>query len=211
MVEYYMIFDLNPRNMNMNYKTHHSPHLFLAQKYWTDHLKSGDIAVDATAGNGHDTLFLSRLVLNDTEGTVYSIDIQKMALEKTKNLLTENLTSGQCSRVILCNQSHETIQQINFQKPPRLIVYNLGYLPGGDKKITTQADTTIKSINSSLELLPKSGALSITCYPGHEEGAREEKEVSEFLSLLPSNIWLICHHRYLNRPHSPSFIWVLRP
>jgi hypothetical protein len=204
-----MIYDLNPRNMNTRYKTHHSPHLFLAQKYWKEHVRAGDIVVDATAGNGHDTLFLSQIVLCHPEGSVYAYDIQKEALDNTKNLLLTKLPPDQLSRVILCNQSHETIHKIAFQKAPRLIVYNLGYLPGGDKAITTQTKTTLKSMKSCLQLLSQGGALSITCYPGHEEGAREEKAITEFLSSLPSKEWLICHHRYLNRPHSPTFIWVL--
>lgn len=205
----YMIYDLNPRNMNMSYKTHHSPHLILAQKYWKEHLRAGDVVVDATAGNGHDTLFLSQIVLSHPEGKVYSFDIQIEALDKTKNLLLTKLPLDQFDRIILCNQSNETIHEIVSPQAPHLIVYNLGYLPGGDKTITTQTETTLMSIKSCLRLLSPGGALSITCYPGHEEGAREEKAIIEFLSSLSSKEWLVCHHQYLNRPRSPTFIWVL--
>ena len=178
-----------------------SPHLALAQKYWQEHVRAEDIVVDATAGNGHDTLFLSKLV---PKGAVFSFDIQKEALENTKKILPPD------HQVTLMHQSHETICEIPFQTAPRLIVYNLGYLPGGDKTITTQTETSLKSIQSCLKILAEGGALSITCYPGHEEGFREEKAIGEFFSKsLPSKEWLVCHHRFVNRPSAPSLFWVL--
>jgi hypothetical protein len=89
-------------------------------------------------------------------------------------------------------------------------VYNLGYLPGGKKSITTQTDTTLESVKLSLELLADDGAISITCYPGHEEGAREEKELLAFAETLSSKEWNVCQHKWLNRPRSPSLLWLLR-
>ena len=173
-----------------------SPHLHLAKRYWTEHLSSGDVAIDATCGNGHDTFFLSTL----PGITVFALDIQKEALGKTRNRVS--------SEVTLLHMSHALIHEIALPKAPRLIVYNLGYLPGGDKSITTQSETTLQSIQISLGLLAPGGALSITCYPGHEEGAREEKQVTEFLSTLSPLKWQICQHQFINRPSSPVFIWV---
>jgi ubiquinone/menaquinone biosynthesis C-methylase UbiE len=97
------------------------PHLLLARDYWKNHLKTDDFAIDATCGNGHDTLYLSGLL---PDGLVYGIDIQESALEKTREIL------GDAKNVRLFCQSHA--EPIPIPKPPRLIVYNLGYLPGGD-------------------------------------------------------------------------------
>ncbi len=190
-----------PRFESKRYKMA-SPHLSLSKKYWKEHVRPGDTVVDATMGNGRDTLFLSEIIGN---GAIFAFDIQKEAIEKTKTLLPPERSS----QVTLLNQSHDSLEEISFPKAPRLIVYNLGYLPGGDKTITTKTPTTLKSIQSSLRILDPSGALSITCYPGHEEGAREEKAIEEFLSSLPSHKWLVCHHQFINRKASPSLFWVL--
>lgn len=173
-----------------------SHHLQLAKKYWTEHLSHGDVVIDATCGNGHDTLFLTSL-----SAQVFALDIQKEALQKAEQIIGEKAT--------LLHLSHALIHEVPVPKPPRLIVYNLGYLPGGDKSITTKCETTLVSIQESLRILPKGGALSITCYPGHAEGKIEEQQINEFLATLSPREWLICQHRYLNRQHSPVFIWVL--
>lgn len=169
-----------------------SPHLALARSYWKGHLKPNDLAIDATCGNGHDTLLLSELC------HVIGLDIQPEAIAKT-NLLVP--------KAVLHRLSHAEIDRIPLPYPPRLVVYNLGYLPGGNKSMTTMTETTLISVNKSLEILSNDGALSITCYPGHEEGAREEKALIEWAAALPSK-WSVCHHKWLNRHRSPSLIWI---
>ncbi len=89
-------------------------------------------------------------------------------------------------------------------KAAKLIIYNLGYLPRGDKTITTKVDTTIASLKSALPLIKPGGAVSVTCYPGHPEGAIEEKEIRLWSKQLPPEIWNICFHRFPNRKQSPS-------
>ena len=46
----------------------------IAQQAWKQCIKKGDCCVDATAGNGSDTLWLSRAV--GPAGQVYSMDLQ---------------------------------------------------------------------------------------------------------------------------------------
>ncbi|TXG75985.1 methyltransferase domain-containing protein [Candidatus Dojkabacteria bacterium] len=176
-------------------------HILLAHSLWSGHLAPDGLAVDATCGNGHDTLVLSRML---PKGKVFAFDIQKQAIENTRLLLEEHKT---LDRVELFQQSHAEWKG-EFE-PPHLIVYNLGYLPRSDKIITTLVETTIKSVQTGLEILLDGGALSIMCYPGHAEGEREEKALLDFLSTLPSSEWTVCHHHFPNRPKSPSLFWVL--
>jgi hypothetical protein len=174
-----------------------SPHLALAKKYWQSHLAKNDLAIDATCGNGNDTLFLSGLC------KVIALDIQEKAIENTKNLLAKNQAQAQ---VLLL--PHEKIDTLNVT--PNLIVYNLGYLPTGNKSLTTKVDSTLESIQKGLEILEAKGTLSITCYPGHEEGEREELAILDFVQSLPPFMWTVCHHRWLNRSKSPSLFWVVK-
>ncbi len=176
-----------------------SQHIQIAHERWKQHLQTSDIAVDMTCGNGRDTLVLCQCL---PQGQVYGFDVQAAAIEQTK------LTTHKYSNVHLFCNSHTAIKNIAFTAAPRLIIYNLGYLPGGDKSIVTNTETTLCSLKSSLDLLAVDGAISITCYPGHEEGAREELAIISFLQDLPSNQYYVNLQRWINRPKSPSFIWL---
>ncbi len=176
-----------------------SPHLSLAKTYWRAHLSPYDFAIDMTCGNGHDTQFLSSLL---PEGLVFSVDIQEKALTKAQELLREN------SRVQFFHQSHSA--PLPIASPPRLIIYNLGYLPGGDKSITTKTETTLKSLEMARLLLESGGALSITCYPGHAEGGKEETEVIAWAKRLDPSKWRVCFHQWINRNFSPSLLWIVK-
>jgi len=176
-----------------------SPHLSLAKNYWKAHLKPNDLSIDATCGNGHDSLFLADI------SSVISIDIQVQAINNTRALLEKHGKRG-----TLHNISHSEIDQIPLPQSPHLIVYNLGYLPHGDKSITTQTETTLISIQKSINLLSPKGAISITCYPGHTEGKKEEEHLINLLKLPVYNNLNICHHRWINKTNAPSLIWILK-
>lgn len=176
-----------------------SPHLTLAKNFWRTHLTPSDLVIDMTCGNGYDTQFIAGLV---SEGLVFSVDIQKCALEKAKALI------GPSSRVRFFHQSHA--EPLPLPYAPKLIVYNLGYLPGGDKTITTMTNTTLTSVNKSLELLRDGGALSITCYPGHAEGLIEERTLIDWAKNLPFNQWQVCLHQWINRSRSPSLLLITK-
>ena len=181
------------------------PHLDLAKFYWKTLLTPQDVAIDATCGNGHDTLFLAQIPLEK----VFAIDIQPAAIEATHKRLKESLIPE--DRVDLRQMSHEALDGLSLPKAPRLIVYNLGYLPGGNKEITTDTKATLLSVACALKLIEPGGAISITCYPGHEEGAKEEKALLRVAQSLPSDQWHVCHHRWINRPErSPTLLWMSR-
>jgi tRNA1(Val) A37 N6-methylase TrmN6 len=179
-------------------------HLLLAQKYWKDFLQPNDHVIDATAGNGQDTLFLAQQL---PFGKVYAFDVQKMALENTHLLIDKHHLT---ERVSLFLSSHEHLLDFAPQ-PIRLIVYNLGYLPGGDKKITTLSLSTQKSLCQALKIIEKTkGALSIMCYPGHEEGKKEQELLLSLFSSLDPKLWEVCYHQWTNRLSSPTLFWIKR-
>lgn len=173
------------------------PHLILAKETWKNFLKKCDLAIDATCGNGHDTLFLAELC------SVIGLDIQEAAIQNTEELLKKH-----AKEVVLQRISHEKIDEVPLPRSPQLIVYNLGYLPKGDKRITTMTESTLASVKKGLELLAPGGALSITCYPGHDEGSKEEKALETWAAGLFSDRWLVCHHKWLNRKGAPSWLWI---
>ena len=181
-----------------------SPHINLAHAYWKKHLKPGMIVVDATIGNGKDTLILAKAVLENDKGEIYGFDIQKQALVETNLYLEKHLGKKLLKKICLFNQSHENFDDI--KKPLDLVVYNLGYLPKGNKSITTMVRSTITSIQSACNLLNSQGLISITCYPGHEEGQKELLAIQEYLKTLSSQEYLICSHKWINRPLAPVLI-----
>lgn len=136
-------------------------------------IKKGDITIDATCGNGYDTLMLAKL-----SKKVFSFDIQKEAINNTNDLLTKN----KLENVTLINDSHDNIDKhLNkYSKKISLILFNLGYLPGGNKSIMTNHKTTISAIKKGLNMLNNKGIILVTCYP-HEEGKKESKSIINFL------------------------------
>ncbi len=178
----------------------YAPHISLAHKYWKELLSPQDRAIDATCGNGHDTLFLAGIL---KLGKIYALDIQEKALKNALDLLKKNNIF--LDNIFLINRSHEDFSAMHEIK---LIVYNLGYLPGGDKAITTKAGSTLKSIQNGLDLVLVGGALSITTYSGHPEGEKEEESILQMLSSLDPKKYAVCLHRWLNRKKAPCLIWI---
>lgn len=168
-------------------------------------MKPGDTVVDATVGNGHDLLFLAKTALNPSEGTIYGFDIQKEALEHSQARIESELPALR-ERVHLFLQSHEAFPEFFSELEIKLFVYNLGYLPGANKETTTLLESTLKSVEHACKLVMPGGAISITCYPGHPQGAIEEEALLEFAKGLDKAEWSACHQRWLNRERSPSLL-----
>ncbi len=184
------------------------PHLLLAHAYWKGHLCPGDAAIDATCGNGYDTLALAKVLLSHPDSLLLGFDIQSSALEKTESLLKQTFTEEELARVLFQRRCHSELDQVPLPHPPKLVVYNLGYLPGADKSVTTMTSSTLSSLKKATTLLAERGALSITCYPGHPEGKKEEEAIVQWAEQLPQDRWQVCHHRWLNRLASPSLLWI---
>lgn len=181
-------------------------HLDLSHSYWKLIVQSGDIVIDATCGNGHDTLILATLALKEGGGFLYGFDIQEKAIENTKARLEKHVRPCLMKNTLLIHGSHaEFLPQIK-KESVKLIVYNLGYLPGADKSLTTLNSTTLQSINRAMDLILPGGLISITCYPGHREGEIEEEALIQMTKHLPPQKWNCCLHRFLNREKAPSLL-----
>lgn len=166
-----------------------------------DRVSKGSVAVDATMGNGNDTLFLAKLV--GKEGVVFAFDIQQMALDNTLNKIrNDNL---QDHNINLIKDSHDNIDSY-VDGHIDVAMFNLGYLPKGDHSIVTKATSTIKAIKSTLQLLKPKGLVSIIIYYGHEGGVEERDQVLGFLENLPSEHFVVMKNSYTNQKNSPPII-----
>ena len=145
------------------------------------HIQPGDFVIDATAGNGHDTLFLAAAV-GDT-GRVVACDLQADALARTRTALA----ATQWQNVELLQANHADLEQLARQQgwpAPAAIVFNLGYLPQGDKTIVTRTETTLVALQAAIRLLAAGGLLSVLAYPGHPEGSQEKETIEIWLPQL---------------------------
>ncbi|MEH6942708.1 class I SAM-dependent methyltransferase [Bacillus sp. JJ722] len=164
----------------------------------------GDIAVDATAGNGHDTLFLTNLV--GELGHVYAFDIQEQAINQTRTRLLEN----HCEHLAtLFQNSHDQLSHLLPTDESRKLtgaIFNLGYLPGGDKEVVTEAYSTISAIEQLLERMEVEGIIILVVYHGHPEGAIERDELMQYVQALPQEKAHVLHYGFMNQVNSPPFI-----
>ncbi|MBX3719531.1 MAG: methyltransferase domain-containing protein [Parachlamydiales bacterium] len=183
-----------------------TPHLSFALEHWKSVVGDGDWIIDATCGRGRDTLKLARLL--SPKGSLIGIDIQIEALRETQQLLQDSLTAEQLERVHLFQQSHAQFPSIAHEKSIALIVYNLGYLPQGDKSLTTMTESTLQSIGQAMELIRPGGLISITCYPGHVEGKIEQEALIQMAKGLPLQSWDIRFYRKINSETAPSVLFI---
>jgi hypothetical protein len=172
-------------------------HLNFTHSIWKRCLTNTSLVIDATLGNGHDTLFLAPLVKK-----IWAFDIQNEAIKSAKEKLLD------FDNISFYNQCHSNFCKDIAPKSISLIVYNLGWLPGNDKSITTKKETTLSSINKSLELINDEGLISITLYPGHLEGQQEEKAVLDFALNLERKTWSVSLHSWINRLKAPSVVLI---
>lgn len=162
-----------------------------------------DIVIDATCGNGNDTLFLSELVGND--GQVYAFDIQETAIHNSQIKTAE----AGYTNVRYLLDSHANINQ---HLPEHLIgqvsgaIFNLGYLPRSDKSIITKADSTLAATKQILTYLKKKGLIVIVVYHGHEGGKEEKNAVLQFASGLAQEKYAVATYEFINQRNNPPFI-----
>jgi len=160
-------------------------------------LQPGDWVVDATAGNGHDTLFLTQLT--GPEGKVFAFDVQPRAIAATLLLLQQAGVAEPCYTLI--QASHAGLaDHLPATAAGKLaaVVFNLGYLPGGDKSVLTCPETTLAAVRAAAEWLSSGGLILIVLYPGHPGGAEEARVLREYAASLESPAWHVTEYRTLN-------------
>lgn len=171
----------------------------LCRFFLRERVKPGDIVVDATCGNGQDTLILAELV--GETGKVFAFDLQETAIERTRERLG---AAGLLERVHLVHAGHERMAGFVSEKL-RAVVFNLGYLPAGDRQVTTTAKTTIAALDVGAELLVPGGILLIAVYTGHD-GGQEWFAVREWAAALDPNSFNVWQSRQLNRSEAAPFV-----
>ena len=157
----------------------------------------GDTVVDATMGNGNDTVFLARLV--GEKGKVYSFDIQQLALDNTRKRLE---AEGIGPFVELIRDGHQNIDSYTG-KGIKTVMFNLGYLPKGDHSIGTKADTTIEALKKSMELLAIGGIIMMVIYYGGDSGFDEKEAVMEYLKSIDCRKYSVLVCDFVNQVNCP--------
>ena len=175
----------------------------LAHNHVSEVVNQGDFCLDATAGNGHDSLFLAQQV--GISGKVFSIDIQAQAIQNTQILLQQN---GLDAVVQLILGSHSNLLELvdkTVHGQIKASTFNLGYLPGGDHSVITQADNTTKAICQAYQITELGGIISVLCYRGHAGGTKEANSVAE---LCEHSRWSYKKIEGSENPTSPVLILI---
>lgn len=158
--------------------------------------------IDATCGNGFDTLFLCKLA--GVNGHVKAFDIQQQAIERTTSLLNSNLEFKNYEIIL---DSHELIPKY-ISCNIDTVVFNLGYLPFSDKTVATKWDTTVAAIQNIMPYLKDNGKIFITTYITHDTG-EEIKEIFKFLSSLDKSKFNVLHINLINKENTPPELFII--
>lgn len=173
--------------------------LEVARRLISERIHEGETVIDGTMGNGNDTLFLAKLV--GESGHVIAYDIQPLAMEKTRERLEREGVAG---RVEMRLASHDEIAQLDVSAGA--IMFNLGYLPGGDKEISTQAASTIRAIESGLRVLRPGGIMTVMIYWGHAAGEIEKEAVESYCHTISQLEYLVLKYQYVNQQNQAPFL-----
>ena len=175
-----------------------------AKKLLEKAVSSGAVVVDATLGNGHDTLFLANLV--GENGRVYGFDVQEDAIRTSTERLKEH---GISDRVTIFHSGHELLSAlIPFEHHGKITaaIFNLGYLPGSDKSVVTKPETTISAIEQLLTIMAPEGIIILVIYHGHEEGAIERDALIRYCQEMDQKRAHVLQYRFINQQNNPPFI-----
>lgn len=174
-------------------------------RFLSGYIHEGDCCIDATCGKGCDTEFLCRSV--GETGRVYGFDIQKAAVEQTRIRLERADCAEQA--VLICS-GHENMTDY-VKEQAAVIMFNFGYLPGGDHSIATQPHTSLKAVGEGMKLLKRGGIMSLCIYSGGDTGYEEKNALLAYLKELDTKRWLVIAHSFCNRKNEPPLpVFVVR-
>ena len=166
-------------------------------------LQPGDHVIDATMGNGYDTVFMAEKI--GKTGHVYSFDIQKEALLSTKSKLTEQ---DLLDRTSLFLQGHETLGTVVEEAQPiKAGIFNLGYLPKSDKSVITLPETTRTAMEEILKRLVSRGRMILVGYYGHDGGEKELDMVQDYCQSLPQEKYNVLKYQFINQKNNPPILY----
>lgn len=168
-----------------------------------DRLAAARVAVDATCGNGHDTLYLARY--SPAAAVVWAFDIQQEALAAAAARLEAD---GLAAKVSLVGACHSHLGRY-VSGPVDVAMFNLGYRPGGDHAVTTTTPTTLAALRQALDLLAAGGLVSVVAYPGHAAGREENAAVAEYLAALPAKEFSAVRWQALNQKGEPPVLYIV--
>jgi len=182
---------------------------FRSARFWAKEIIEqamfeGARAIDATMGNGYDTLWLCELA--GERGKVYAFDVQPEAVDRTNERI---VSAGYDSLACLFLLGHERMKEV-VQEPVDAIVFNLGWLPGAEHGVTTQTSTTLQAVEAALSLLKEDAVMTVCIYPGHEEGERELHALLKWAGNLDPKYFDVIHKCYLNQPNHPPQLLAVR-
>ena len=161
----------------------------LVQEILKPLIGEGDLAIDATTGNGHDTLFLADCV--GAAGKVLAFDVQAAALASARARLE---AASLAERVDFFLESHAAMGRHAAAGSVAVVMFNLGYLPGENHDLTTESNETLTALAVAVDLLKPGGVLSVVCYPGHPAGAAEAVAVESWMAALATHGWRIAKY-----------------
>ncbi|MBQ1257195.1 MAG: class I SAM-dependent methyltransferase [Clostridia bacterium] len=171
-----------------------------ARAFIESSIKEGAKAIDATMGNGYDTVWLAECV--GETGKVYAFDVQPEAIENTEKRLAEK---NLLSRATLYLKGHENIG-LTVRSAVDCVVFNLGWLPGFEKSIRTKCETTLSAVNQALSMLKPGGIMTVCVYPGHKEGDEELTALTEWAENLNEKQFDALIFRYANISKKPPVL-----
>ena len=192
----------------------------IAHNFIREVLRPGDIAIDATIGNGHDTVFLVEQV--SPSGRVFGFDIQRAAIDSTLMKVESSCKTSERARsneplrlkcLTLIQASHADMDELipaQYHGNISAIMFNLGYLPGGDKSIITDTDSTVTALNSAGRMLSSNGIITVMAYPGHQGGDQETTQVKNWCSQLDEDQYKISIVYSSDNKESAPRLFVIR-
>ena len=172
----------------------------ISKKFIDKIINEDSVVVDATLGNGNDALYMASKL--GVKGKLYGFDIQPEAIKSSTNTLKK---ANLLHKATLIEDGHENLDRYITEEVD-CVVFNLGYLPNGDKKIVTNSKTTICAINKSLKLLKNNGLISIIIYYGHEGGIDEKEDIELYLSKLNQNYFDVMKCEFTNQINNPPIL-----
>ena len=182
---------------------------FKSARFWARELLESAVcpgarAIDATMGGGRDAVWLC--ARTGEAGHVYAFDVQADAVARTRALLA---AEGMENRATLFLAGHEEMEKY-VAAPVDAVLFNLGWLPGGAKAVTTRVETTLLAVRAGTRLLKPAGLMTICVYPGHGEGARELSALTDWASALDPDRFDVMLRRYMNQTNDPPQMIAIR-